>query len=71
MALVNGSDEYYEYKKHAEKLYRKAANASSITERRKIAQKAEEFADRLEEEFGVGDKEVKYIIEQYYLRRLD
>ncbi len=63
MALVNGSDEYYEYKKHAEKLYRKAANASSITERRKIAQKAEEF--------GVGDKEVKYIIEQYYLRRLD
>ena len=71
MSLINGSDEYYDLKKHAEKLYRAASNARSTSERRNIAQKANKFADRMEEEYGVRDSEVKYIIKEFYLRRLD
>lgn len=71
MSLVNGSREYYDLKEHAERIYRDAANARSTSERRRIAKRGEALADRMEEEYGVGDPEVRYIIEQFYLRRLD
>lgn len=71
MGLVSGSSDYYNIKKHAESLYRRAVNASSIDERRLIAKQGKELADRLLEKYGFEDKEVKYIIEQFYLQRLE
>lgn len=64
MGLKNGSEEYWEIKEHAERLYRKRANASSSSEREMYIEKCNEYADRLIEKYGF-DKEVKYIIKQY------
>jgi hypothetical protein len=71
MALESGSREYWDLKEHAERLYREAGNARSTSERREIAKHANALADRMEEKYGFDDDSVKYIINEFYLRRLD
>ena len=71
MGLVNGSREFYDLSEHAERLYRAASEARRTEERREIAKRANKFADRMEEDYGIKDPQVERIIESYYLRRLD
>jgi hypothetical protein len=71
MALEVGSEEYWDLKEHAERLYRKSSDARSASERREIAEQGNEFADRMEEKYGFDNDAVRYLIKEYYLRRLD
>ena len=64
MGLKNGSDEYWEIKEHAKRLYDKRANAHSSTEREKCENRCKEYADRLIEDYG-HDETILYIIKQY------
>lgn len=69
MGLENGSREYYDIVEHAERIYRKKANAKTTDDRRKWAEKGYDLMDRIREDYGYSDKEVKYIIERYSLDR--
>lgn len=68
MALENGSREYWDISEHAERIYRKKCEHTG-DKRRKWAERGQELADRLREEYGYDDPMVKRIIEDFYLDR--
>lgn len=69
MGLVNGSDEYWDIVKHAERIYRKKCESSSSSEREKWTEKGHKLADTLREDYGYSDSVVSGIIEEYDLNR--
>lgn len=69
MGLENGSKDYYDFKEHAERIYRKKCDARTTDERRRWAEKGDDLMNRMREKYGYGDGTVEGIISQYYLDR--
>lgn len=68
--LRSGSDEDYRLKEEADYIHRQCVDAATHDEREKWAAKGEALARNMREEYGLGDEQVKRIIEDNYLDRL-
>lgn len=67
--LVNGSEEYWKVREHAERLYRKKMDANSTTERRDRAERCHDFLDGLREKYGYDDEMVERLNDMFDLDR--
>ena len=62
MGLENGSPAYYRLSERADKLCRKISNAKSSEDKRRLIEKAHDFADDMRLTYGSNDDMVERII---------
>ena len=63
--LINGSDEYWEYKDTAEKIYWDFCEARTTDARRMYKQEGEALKRKMISKYGADDESVKTIIERF------
>lgn len=63
--LINGSDEYWEYKDTAEKIYWDFCEARTTDARRMYKQEGETLKRKMISKYGADDESVKTIIERF------
>lgn len=63
--LVNGSDEYWEYRDAAERIYWDFCEARTVERRRYYKERGEALKTRLYTEYGYNDESVKSICERF------
>lgn len=69
MGMQSGSDECWDFDKHANYIYRGKAESRSSKEREEYTKRGQELAYRMREKYGPDDPEVNYRIDKYGLDR--
>lgn len=65
--IQSGSDEYWKIREQAERIYWRRVKARSSSEREIWIRNGNEMADRLREKYGFDDKQINYLINEFYL----